>query len=155
MEVIASETEVDNYMDTIFSDAADALSSPMGKSLGERPGSPDSQPSIDFSAATPESTKDKGFALPGEELDGLHDSFDLNESLDLFSNDGAMDDDNKSISDMSSEDESKRKSQKQRKQKLMKERKAPKAKKEEPEIKKVSVVETEIEVIKRWTHRCK
>jgi hypothetical protein len=132
-----------DYMSSVFDDAMDVanvLASPEAKG-DERPGTPNSQPSIDFSCATPESK----LGLPFDEPEAIaaHDSFEFLGGLDIFSTEGDVDDD-KSISDIS--DDETRKKRKQKKSKPVKERKPPKAKAEEPEIRKVSVVESEIEV---------
>ena len=151
MEVI-SRNENDNVdHDSIFGDsisAADDLNSPAAAAKNSaRLGTPDSQPSIDFSAATPESKKggkdDDNNQKLFDDLIGGHDSFDFNDGLDLFSEGGH--DDDKSISDISSDGKPKRK-QKQKKVKTYKERKVPQRAQEEPEIRKISVVESEMEV---------
>lgn len=149
MEVIES-AEGDGFMSSVFDDEMDVaniLASPAAGGDMERPGTPDSQPSIDFSAATPESNAGNAFnaaPLPFDDFDDGHDSFDFNGGLDLFSDGGDVDD-SKSISDVSSDGET-RKKPKQKKTKPTKERKPPKERAEEPEVRKVSVVETEIEV---------
>ena len=153
MEVIENE---ENH--PFYSEVLDAINSPIisDDKAQNQPASPASQPSIDFSAATPDSKTDNNFLsdpLPFSDLLDAHDTFDLNESLDLFSNGGHMDDEN-SISDISDDGRPKRT---QKKNKHTKVRKAPivKEKAEETaEVRKISVVETEIDVSSTCLPEC-
>lgn len=112
-------------------------------------GSPDSKPSIDFSVVTPDSQgkntfPNESYNLP--ELDDAHDSFDFDDSLDLFSNQGA-DNDNNSVSDMSDQKaKPKKRTMKEKKEKKIRAKPAAPSFKEEEEARKAQVVESEIEV---------